>query len=167
MWKATVASKVGAGIGSSFLPESSKLQLFARYISVAAGVLLVGLGILIIFLKHWIVGPICIALGGVILVIEFASIIPMVIQLPFFATVFDFKIRGPVYAAFCIPPFFTVFTIAPALCCIAGGALYCVLGYIKNEKAELPEYYQQKDIEGQHEQQQQQPPPPQKKSTFW
>ncbi|EGG24671.1 hypothetical protein DFA_02915 [Cavenderia fasciculata] len=139
MW--SVASKVaGSGAGTKvaggFLPESSKIKTAARFGGMITGGLAVGLGIMIIFFSHWIIGPISIAFGGFMLLLEFS--LPFVLNVEFIAMVFDYKIRGPIYIVFCVPMFFTIFTIAPALGCIFTGGCYCALGYLKGEKAEMP-----------------------------
>ncbi|KAN0050402.1 hypothetical protein ACTA71_003525 [Dictyostelium dimigraforme] len=144
----SVGGSVATKVGASFLPESSVLKTVAKYAAWATGALLVLLGGISIFDSHWIIGPICIALGGVMLVIEFA--VPFAAQFQLFLTVFEYKIRGIMYVCFCIPAFFTVFTIAPGLGCIFSGGIYVILGFIKNEKAELPQYNKQRDVEGGH-----------------
>ncbi|KAF2076230.1 hypothetical protein CYY_002471 [Polysphondylium violaceum] len=144
----SIGSKIGMGVGASFLPESSVLKNFAKYISMGTGAILILLSILSIFWGHYIIGPICIALGGLMLVLEFA--VPFLAQFNFFIIIFDYKVRGPMYILFCIPAFFSVFSIAGGLGCIASGALYAVLGFVKNEKPEVPQYQSQNDIEQGH-----------------
>ncbi|EGC39489.1 hypothetical protein DICPUDRAFT_147676 [Dictyostelium purpureum] len=136
-------------VASSFLPESKLLKKIAYWTSVASGGLLIVLGILIIFFSRWILGPFDIACGAVVIAIELFAI--RLKGFPIFVTIFDYKIRGPLYVLFCIPAFFSVFTIAPALGCIVGGGIYAILGWVKNEKAEMPEegnYEKQRDVEG-------------------
>ncbi|EFA76314.1 hypothetical protein PPL_10077 [Heterostelium album PN500] len=140
-----VGSKVGSSVASSFLPKSELMIKAGKYAGIATGCLLVALGILIIFFSHWIVGPISIALGGFMLILEIGTFI--LVRVKFLAMVFDYKIRGPIYILFCIPPFFTVYTIAPALGCIITGGIYAVLGWIKNESAAYPEAMPQRDAE--------------------
>eukprot|EP01133_Synstelium_polycarpum_P013830 gene13830-16307_t len=145
MWK-SAASVVGSAggstvaktVGSQYLPDSSKMVLAGRYGGIATGA-----RILIIFFKHWIVGPICIAEGAFMLLLEI--FLPLLAKVPALAVVFDYKIRGPI---FCIVPFFTVFTIAPALGCIFTGVVYALLGYIRGESAQFPTNDQKNAEEG-------------------
>ncbi|GAM21050.1 hypothetical protein SAMD00019534_042250 [Acytostelium subglobosum LB1] len=140
-----VGSKVGGSMLSNFLPKSEIMLKAGKYGGIATGALLLGLGILIIFFSHWIVGPICIALGAFMLLLEIG--LPLLARLPILVVVFDYKIRGLMYIAFCVPPFFTVFTIAPAFGCIFTGGCYALLGWVKNESAQFPQNVPQRDAE--------------------
>jgi len=72
MWKLNIASKLAGGPSIPGIPGKPKTEYhkFARYGGLASGGLLVILGVITLILGSYFVGPICILLGILALVLE-------------------------------------------------------------------------------------------------
>jgi len=139
-----------ASVASHAVP-SAKVLLFAKYAGWGTAAAFVILGVIATILTYWIIGPICIAIGLFMAILE-VPFTPIAWLLNFFQ---DFRFRGALYIVFCIPSFFSIITFIAGLGSIACGCLYLFAGIFKKEKGtpiERPFKKQPADVEAPAEQ---------------
>jgi len=128
MWKLKLASTVGGGGASSFLPDGDKFVYWARYIGLIAGAAYIGLGLLKTILLGWIFGPIVIACGIPILILELPLKFLMArLYLSFFL---NYYFRAILYAVFAVLAFAGgIITFAAGLVLVGSAGAYLMAAF--------------------------------------
>eukprot|EP00026_Physarum_polycephalum_P013641 Phypoly_transcript_14063.p1 GENE.Phypoly_transcript_14063~~Phypoly_transcript_14063.p1 ORF type:complete len:222 (+),score=27.47 Phypoly_transcript_14063:147-812(+) len=136
MWK--VAASLGPGTAATAaqaaLPAASKVLPYARWIALGTSLIYLLLGGLALGLDlAFIVGPICLAIGIFVAILEY----PFVPLARFAAFNFfcNYWYRAGLYACFCVPAFFNTITILCGLAAIAtaGCWAFCAFKGAKGE----------------------------------